>query len=237
MPHAFLTEPEYWNEIQLVSTEIEDAIAIFHTYEEINRLALSDTEVLRVLDQDALFWKVKMYALETSLFIILGRIFDADPDVHSIHKVLAAALRHVQFFSKEALAARKMGAGTKPDWLDGYMATAWAPADTSDLRHSKRGLAIRNRQFEDVYRPIRHSIFAHRLMSNDQAAFELFGNTSRAEVSAILDFLHDLIDIIIDLYSNGIKPELGLRDFTEYNQCIRRGPEGVLRRLVGSSCP
>jgi hypothetical protein len=208
MPHAFLTEPEYWNEIQLVSTEIEDAIAIFHTYEEINRLALSDTEVLRVLDQDALFWKVKMYALETSLFIILGRIFDADPDVHSIHKVLAAALRHVQFFSKEALAARKMGAGTKPDWLDGYMATAWAPADTSDLRHSKRGLAIRNRQFEDVYRPIRHSIFAHRL-----------------------------IDIIIDLYSNGIKPELGLRDFTEYNQCIRRGPEGVLRRLVGSSCP
>ncbi len=58
----------------------------------------------------------------------------------------------------------------------------------------KKELAKQSRRFEEVYRPIRNNIFAHRLLSNDQAAFKLFGETSRVEVVKILDFLHDLID-------------------------------------------
>lgn len=68
-------------------------------------------------------------------------------------------------------------------------------------------------------------------MSNDQAAAQFFGDTSRVEVGAILDFLHDLIEAIVNLYLNGFEPELGKRDFKEHNQRIRDGVAKVLRSL------
>jgi hypothetical protein len=68
-------------------------------------------------------------------------------------------------------------------------------------------------------------------MTNAEAGATLFQNTSRDEITKILDFLHDLIDAILDLYLNGVKPELGKRDFTEYNQRVRDRVAAVLRRL------
>ena len=111
------------------------------------------------------------------------------------------------------------------------MAQAWIPASAKDLRHLKATLTPYTRRFEKVYRPIRHAIFAHRLMSNTEAGAKLFGDTSRDEVSAILDFLHDLIEAILYLYINGLQPELGTRDFKEHNQRIRDGVGLVLKRL------
>ena len=227
-----LTEAEFWSDVQLLFTEIEDAIAIFHTAEEINRLAVADQEILRLLDEDVLFWKVQVYSLQASLFIILGRILDSAPGAHSIHKVVNATLSHPEFFSKEALAARKMAGASKPEWLDDYIAKAWAPCAVAELRHLKKALATHNSRFVEVYRPIRHAVYAHRLISNDQAAFELFGKTNRDEVAAILNFLHDLIDSVQDLYVNGIRPELGKRVYGEYNQRIRNSTENVLRKLA-----
>lgn len=93
-----MTEEEYWSDCQLLSTEIDDALAVFFTYEEINRLALEDKRILNRLNADALFWKVLVHSLQTSLFIILGRIFDRGDDAHSIHKVLQA-IDHSEYFS------------------------------------------------------------------------------------------------------------------------------------------
>ena len=230
-----LTNVEFWADIQLVSTEIEDALAIFYTYEEINLLAVEDGEILRLLNEDALFWKVETYSLQTSLFMILGRIFDSAQDARSIHKVVSAVVGQPQLFSKQALAVRKTTEGFPPDGLDQYIATAWAPTSPAELRYLKKELAKHSGRFEQVYRPIRNAIFAHRLLSNDQAAFKLFGETSRVEVAKILDFLHDLIDAIESLYVNGTRPELGKRSYTEYNQRIRAGAQHVLRKLATGS--
>ena len=230
-----LTELEFWADIQLVSTEIEDAITIFHTSEEINLLAVHDGEILRLLNEDALFWKVQTYSLQTSLFMILGRIFDSAQDARSIHKVVSTVVGQHQLFSKQALAARKTKEGFPPDGLDQFIAAAWAPSSAAELRFLKKGLAKHNGRFEEVYRPIRNKIFAHRLLSNDQAAFQLFRVTSRVEVAEILDFLHDLIDAIQDLYLNGNQPELDKRSYTEYNQRIRAGAQRVLRKLAAGS--
>jgi hypothetical protein len=48
----------------------------------------------------------------------------------------------------------------------------------------------------------------------------------------MLDFLHELIDSIIDLYNNGKRPRLGERDFTGHNDRIRNGARNVLRKLA-----
>jgi hypothetical protein len=126
---------------------------------------------------------------------------------------------------------RKTHGGPKPLWLDDYMAEVWIPTSAKDLRHLKTALSPHTKRIEKVYRPIRHAIFAHRLMSDDQAGVQLFGDTSRDEVGTILDFLHDLIESIVNLYTNGFEPELGRRDFKEHNQRIRDGVAKVLKSL------
>jgi hypothetical protein len=49
MRQAALTPAEYSHELQLLSREIEEAIIIFYTYEDLNRLALHDEGCLSVL--------------------------------------------------------------------------------------------------------------------------------------------------------------------------------------------
>ena len=161
----------------------------------------------------------------------LSRIFDNKPNAITIHALIGTTLGNLQLFSAVALTARKADVGLQPPLLDKVMQRAWIPTSLVDLRHLKAGLKPYTKRFEDVYRPIRHSIFAHRLISNADADATLFGGTSRDEVSEILDHLHDLIDAISNLYQNGHKPELGTRSYKDYNQHIREGVSAVLKRL------
>ncbi len=230
-PTPPLTPAEYWSEIQLVSTEIEDAVVIFCTYEEINRLAIRDEAILEALNKEALFWQAQMRCLQTSLFLTLSRIFDTTANAGTIHTAINASLRNIHLFSADALILRKTRGGPKPNWLDSYMAQAWIPRSAKDLRHIKTALVPYTQRFEKVYRPIRNAMFAHRLISDMQAGIQLFAETNRDEIGAILDFLHDLIDTILNLYLNGFEPVLGARDFSEYNQRVRDGVGRVLRSL------
>ena len=69
MPQILLSENEYADELQLLAMEIQGVQDIYHTYEEINRLALSDESVMASLQRDAGFWNRQMYCLQLSLFI------------------------------------------------------------------------------------------------------------------------------------------------------------------------
>jgi hypothetical protein len=95
----------YWAELHLLSTEIEDAITIHYTFEEINRLALHDETILKLLKRDSLFWQTQ--CLQTSLFITLSRIFDNEANTIPIHKLITATMSNLQLFSVTALTARK----------------------------------------------------------------------------------------------------------------------------------
>jgi hypothetical protein len=229
-----MTEPEYWQEVQRLSAEVEDAIAIYQTYEEINRLAQENENILLALNNDALFWKVQVHSLQTSLIIILGRIFDPAGDAYSVHRILSATLRHLEFFSKDALTERKRALGLKPFDLENFMTRAWVPNSTAELRHLRKSLTTHTKLYTEVYLPIRNKIYAHRLMNDAEAVFGLFAATNRTEIGSTLDFLHDLMDAIEHLYLNGTEPELGTRHFDLHNQRIRDGVKKVLGRLAAS---
>lgn len=233
-PAPALTADQFWNELRLVSTEIEDSVVLFHTYEELNRLALSDENILMALNRDALFWNTYRHSLLTSLFITLGRIFDKDSDAHSIHRLLAAVTRNRHLFSAQSLRERRIeqNGGQKPDWLDEFMTGTWEPKEAGHLAHFKPAIKPHEKRFREIYAPIRHSIFAHRLMSNFEANHELFRSTNREDLGVMLDFLHDLIECITHLFMNGAEPKLGTRDFQEYNQRVRDGVGTVLERLL-----
>jgi len=229
--HA-VSESEFWRLVQLLSTEIEDAVTIFHTYEELNRSTLEDQVIACALNQDPLFWKVQRYCLQASLFIILGRIFDTAQDARSIHKVVSAMISSPKLFSATELTNRKRVCGFDSDALDQFTAQAWVPSSTAELRILRKRLTTHHKRFEQIYLPIRHAIFAHRLMRNDEAASVFFGATDRREIATMLDFLHDLIDAIQALYENGDEPVLGRRSYDQYNQRIRDGAQRVFRKLA-----
>ena len=69
-------------------------------------------------------------------------------------------------------------------------------------------------------------------MSNDKAGLDLFPQTNRNAIGEILNFLHDLIESIDQLYLNGTKPELGKRDFSDYNQQICDDARSVMLTLA-----
>ena len=79
-----------------------------------------------------------------------------------------------------------------------------------------------------------NAVFAHRLMSDDQAAYQLFSKTNRNDLGKTLDFLQDLATCITQLYHNGKPPNFGQSDLREQAKDIRGGTERVLRKLATS---
>jgi hypothetical protein len=232
MPPPPITESEYVVLLNLLSTEIENAFIIFHTYEGLNHLAHNDSSVLTVLNADALFWNTYRNTLVSSIFMTASRIFDDATDAITMRTLLGITLGNLHLFSKNALRARKIGTGPEPEWLDGFMAQTWEPTEPSQLRHLQKALKPHAARFKDVYVPVRNAVYAHRLMSDDQADDQLYPKTNREELAKMLLALQDLIDTLRDLYDNGAEPVLGQRNYTENEKRARSGVETILRKLV-----
>jgi hypothetical protein len=228
-----LSDADYRQELTLLSTEIANVGIIYHTHEELNRLALEDEATRDVLNVDALFWLAHQHSLQATMFITLGRVFDPDDQNYSIHRLVNASLGNIALFSREALERRKLegNPGERPSWLDDYLDRKWYPAAASDLRHLKKSLAPYKKRFDEIYRPIRHTI-AHRMMTDNQAGQQYFGSTNRQEVGDLIDFLSDLVGVLTQLYWNGCRPTLGDRNLADQNQRIRNGVQSVVQNVI-----
>lgn len=228
-----MTESEYWEHVQTVSAEVDDALDVFHTYEEILRLSSEHDSVFLAFNSNARFWNVQKVSLQTTLFVALSRLFETNPNTFSIHRLLNETLAHPEFFSKDALRRRKSELKVGPEYIDALIDDAWSPADASDLRYLKKALAPHARKFQEIYLPIRHWYYAHRLLQTDKPLGDLFAQTNRNELGKILDFLHELVDGITYLYLNGMKPEFGVRDFSQYNDNLRESVREIIHKIAG----
>jgi hypothetical protein len=162
-----LTEKEYWRDYDIIRDDVHAAMVACYTHRTINSTAANNRDILEKINRNAEFWQVTSFGLQNTLFIVLGRILDSDPDVHSIHHVLNATLAHPEFFNHDALRARKLSVpGTEPNppWLDDYVANAWEPTK-EDLRVLKKAVAPHKNKFDATYKPIRNQI-AHIILKD-----------------------------------------------------------------------
>jgi hypothetical protein len=102
-----MLEVEYRRRFDIISNEVLGATTAFYRSREINRFGLEGHEKLQKLNRDGHFWNFELYALQTTWFIVLGRIFDRSSGAYSIHDFLQSTIAHKGFFSKRALADRK----------------------------------------------------------------------------------------------------------------------------------
>lgn len=228
-----MTEAEYWGLVQSISAEVADALNVFQTYEEILKLSLEHDAVFLAFNANARFWNIQKVSLQTTLIIALSRLFETKPNRLSMHFLLNETLAHPEFFSKDALRKRKIDLKIRPECLDALIDRAWSPGDGSELRYLKKALAPHARKFQEIYMPIRHWYYAHRLLQTEKPIEELFSKTDRNELGKSLDFLHELVDGLWQLYQNGTKPELGVRDFTKSNDKLRESVREIIHKIAG----
>jgi len=60
----------------------------------------------------------------------------------------------------------------------------------------------------------------------------MFARTNRKELGETLDALHELVAGLLSLRQNGLKPEIGARDFERYNDQIKGYAHSVVRKVA-----
>jgi hypothetical protein len=225
-PHlavASQTDKEYWRTFDLIRADVEAAIRSNHTFLTIHRLAAEDATIYEKYNRCAEFWTLNAFALQTTFFIIFGRVFDTRRDAHSVQKLIEATIVNEAIFSKIALRERKRIVskitGPDPDWLVVSVNDAWEPTIV-DLKALKTALTLHYDKFRAIYQPIRHQVYAHKSIQDDAAISALFSKTLTADVIEILRFLHTLLWAIWEMAWNGKRPDLD--DFRDYDGYVRR---------------
>lgn len=226
-----MTEAEFERNCERLWGEIEDAVAMFYTAEEVQDCARRDENILNAIQHDALFWNVQVHALQSALFIALGRIFDISGDAYSIHKLMRDTSQHFTLlFSHEALRARKAKLNLQPQDLDNYLVGLWEP-DPLAVKTLRKALAPHVKRYSDVYLPLRNQYFAHTLVVDQTVVNNLFANTNRLELEETLLFAREVVALIQEMYLNGREPKLGNLVHERYREEIRRSTSNVLGKL------
>ncbi|MBY0265999.1 MAG: hypothetical protein K2W84_06265 [Burkholderiales bacterium] len=219
---------EFKRELEVFRTEGDAAVQFFYIWQTVNIVASKDRSVYRALNQAPLFWNTSLGALQSATLVTLGRVFDPDPNNHSITRLLGIAHRNLDIFSKDALAERKRELSTNADqWLPEYLKSVYVP-DGEDFRRLKRHVAIRRRIYEESYRPLRHQVFAHRSASDSFDVSALFAKTNIRELQLLLVFLRRMHEALWQLFFNGLKPTLRPARYS-VNQ-IREQPSSSIRQ-------
>lgn len=207
--NAITTEEEFLAEMNRMSSEISQCMTLFYQYIEINNYAAEKREIFDALNNNGEFWNVNNYALQQTMFISLGRIFDSGKDTHSIYKLLKAARVNRQFFSKSALLARRMkNLAKKPDFMDEFIAAAHEPTE-HELHMIKDSLKAAGAKYTAVYGNIRNQHIGHTIVRDRPAIDLMYGKVVLAETREVFYALADAMFVLRQLWDNGRKPVMG----------------------------
>lgn len=147
----------------------------------------------------------KRTAFKPRFVIIFFRIFDPASDAHSIRAFLTATGENPHLFSRTALAKRKRDSGLPSDVAEQFVASAWKPT-VHDLKQIATPLKGSQKKFENVYQPIRSSVFAHGILKDPQRA-RLISTAQIPEIIEMLTASQKVVEGVTQLYLNGRKPD------------------------------
>lgn len=203
-------EDKFKRELEVFRTEVESGIQFFYTYLTINSILSKNKQALRIVNLTPSFWNTNSSALQTSFFIVLGRIFDNDKDArykkHTINTLLQVTKEHSDIFSAKALEVRKRsGSANADEWISDYMKDVYVPTD-DDFKRLEKYVSKYRKIYEDRYQNIRHKRYAHKEVLNQDDVYKLFAQTNIPEIQKLLTFLNRLHEALWQLFHNGRKP-------------------------------
>jgi hypothetical protein len=165
-------------ELEIFRTEEETAQQYFFAYLSVRNLAAENSDVLRMMNTNPLFWITAHHAMLLSTFVALGRIFDQDSK-HNINTLMSAAYNDLTVFSMAALEARKKSSGLTQEEAAEYV-IGKHELSAKDVRGLRKQIAGWRRIYEQRYRDVRHKVFAHKALSDLVEVNALLAKTSIA---------------------------------------------------------
>lgn len=69
------TETEYWRDYNIIRNDVNAAMVSCYTHRTLNHIVATDAGILEKINRNADFWRVTSFSLQTTLFIVLSRIF------------------------------------------------------------------------------------------------------------------------------------------------------------------
>ena len=221
---------DFEQELEVLRTEAEAAAQFFYSYLAIHAVGRDHKPVHRLLDGSALFWSTILGGLQTSTFIVLGRILDQS-SAHNVDRVLKIAQNHPDIFSRAALGKRKQGnLKTPPEWLPNYLADAYVP-EPEDFRRLRTHVNRKRKIYADNYKDLRRKVFAHKELADSAAVSALFAKTNIHELQRLLVFFNQLYSALWQLFFNGRKPTLPPRRYSLKAMRDRPSPPEIGRSV------
>ena len=200
-------DEKFNNELEIFRRESETCLQLLYCYLTINVALSRDTSILTSLNRAPIFWKTILYALQSSYFIGLGRIFDQDSP-HNLDRIIKMAQDNLSIFSKNSLADRKRKqASNAYSWIDEYLKKVYVPT-SKDFRRLRKLIKKYRSLYEVSYRDIRGKIFAHNNITAESEKNQLFQKTSASEMQKLIIFLYKIYNTLWELFQNGKKPVL-----------------------------
>ncbi len=205
-------ETDFEFELESFRKEEEVAQQYFFAWLGFRDHAGRSEDVLKLLNETPLLWITTHHALLVASFVALGRIFD-QKSKHNVDRLLGAASRHPEIFSRAFLGVRKeKSAGIGRTFAVEYAANAYEPT-AADFRALRKEIHIQRRIYESRYRDVRDKVFAHKGLSELDDINALLARTNIQEMKAMFSFLYALHEALWELYFNGRKPEIAMRSF------------------------
>jgi hypothetical protein len=195
--------------LRLFQAEVELASGAFYTWRSIDDHIKKDSGVLATVNRTPLVWNTFQSSNRTAFLIAIGRIFDTDGDAFSLTAFLNACIEHIQEFSRTALRERRLRdvIGNPPDWFESYIAAAEEPLPRvfQDLKRASRPFRAK---YEEIYKPIRHKVIAHRDLQFIEKAEEHFQRTDIRDIEAMLTFFSQVEGVVFQWLHNGRRSQL-----------------------------
>lgn len=212
--------------------EVTSAAIAFYTWKGINDVASQDERIRAALNKDAAVWNAILHSLQTTALITIGRIFDTDHGALSVHTLLRKCLSEIEHFSPNGLRQRKIAAskGMPTPWLSDYIAAAFYPSK-DDFRNLKRVASRFQKMYEEIYKPIRNQVLAHKELAAIDNVGTLFAKTRIGDIQQTLEFLHQLSEVIFHYLHNGQKTELHDHHFNKEDE-VRQNIKMLLARIT-----
>lgn len=193
--------------LQLKNFENESSAAARFMYAEmaIQHAASKSKKLLNRLNNTPTFWIACGASLQSSAYITIARIFDKKSK-YNIDKLLDSMEQNLNVFQRDALATRKRDGRTEdPDWLEGYLESAYFPKKSDVVRLRKMVKKYRE-LYNRAIMPVRHNYLAHRAIVDQEKIQKLYANGTIRELWRLSTFLLQLNNVLWEQYHNGRKP-------------------------------
>lgn len=195
-------------ELEIFRTEQESAQQYFFAYLGQRSLLAQSDDLLKIANENSMFWITSHHALIVSTFIALGRIFDAKSK-HNLGNLRRLIEDNPADFTVTALQSRR--AVDLGDYAATYVRSkhGMSPAHWQLITNKMDSWTT---VYNHRYKPIRHQ-FAHKRLSTFSEVDELLARTNIDEMKNIFSFLHALHECLYQLWINGEEPVLREREF------------------------